>query len=159
MPIINTIDGDLLDLAANEKYVAIAHGCNTFANFGAGIAATIKKLYPKAYEVDIEADKQGTNILGNISICSDYEFDIINCYTQDSIGWNKMHNCTPVCYTAIYRSFLKINQDFKNVPNALIGIPSLIGCGLAKGDPTIVRALINLATPDVDIEEVMYDKN
>lgn len=156
MTIKNTIQGDLLKNAKELKYTAIAHGCNTFANFGAGIAATIKKLYPKAYEVDVQADKQGTNTLGNISICSDYEFDIINCYTQDNIGWNRVHNCTPVCYTAIYRAFLKINQDFKNVPNALIGAP-LIGAGLAKGDWNIISQLINLATPDVDIEVVIYN--
>jgi len=35
----------------------------------------------------------------------------------------------------------------------------LIGAGLAKGDWNIISQLINLATPDVNIELVMYVKN
>jgi len=160
MPIINTISGDLLDLFAQQKYTAIAHGCNTFANFGAGIALSIKEKYPLAYEADKSSYKSLRNSLGWYSFYTLPSNQIIyNLYTQDSLGWNKKHEAPPVDYTAIYRAFLKLNGLHKSDKNFLLGIPSLIGCGLAKGEPTIVRALINLATPDIDIEEVIYDKN
>lgn len=157
MPIINKIQGNLLELAKQGKFTAIAHGCNTFGTFGAGIALQIAREFPEAYQADQIAYENDTNKLGTYSVAYSNNVLVFNLYTQDTVGWNKIHNAPPVDYTAIYRAFLKLNTvPILNKPNSILAIPSLIGCGLAKGEPTIVRSLINLATPNIDIILVEY---
>lgn len=157
MPIINAISGDLLSLFEDQKYNAIAHGCNTFVNFGGGIALSIKNKYPEAFETDRKAGSTKQNYLGNYSVCElkDTSQFIFNLYTQDTLGWNKLHDAPPADYTAVYRAFLKLNKDYKDKDNFKIAIP-LISAGLAKGNWPILQQLINLATPDLNIDLILY---
>lgn len=153
--IIKTVKGNIFELAPKENCIAIAHGCNTFNNFGAGIAKIILELYPEAYEADTVAHKLSQNGLGFISnaYVSKSDFYLINCYTQNTLGWNHQHDAPPVDYTAIYRCFLKINtwyKSLKNSNNRPVCIPA-IGAGLAKGNLEIIKQLINIATPNTPI--------
>lgn len=163
MPINNIVYGDLIQDFKDQKYDVLVHGCNTFGNFGAGIAKTIKEEFPQAYEADLKAFKNKTNHLGTFSLSKTMQGQmIVNMYTQDTVGWNKLHNCPPIDYTAIYRGFLKLNDLIltvnKTIPyKAKICIPA-IGAGLAKGDLEIIKSLINLATPDLDITLILYKK-
>jgi O-acetyl-ADP-ribose deacetylase (regulator of RNase III) len=161
MPIKNIIYGNLIQDFKDKKYDVIVHGCNTFGSFGAGIAKTIKEEFPEAYEVDLKAFKNKTNHLGTFSVASVGSGQtIVNMYTQETVGWNRIHDCPPVDYTAIYRGFLALNsvllkasKQTKYFPT--VGVPA-IGAGLAKGDLEIIKSLINLATPDLNITLVLY---
>ena len=156
MPIINKIQGNLLELAKQGKFTAIAHGCNTFGTFGAGIALQIAREFPEAAKADQIAYENDTNKLGTYSVAYSNNVLVFNLYTQDTVGWNKIHNAPPVDYTAIYRAFLKLNTvPILNKPNSILAI-SYVGAGLAKGDWNIIEQLINLATPNIDIILVEY---
>jgi O-acetyl-ADP-ribose deacetylase (regulator of RNase III) len=47
---IITICGDLIRLAILGNFDVIVHGCNCFKTMGGGIAAQIKRVFPKAYQ-------------------------------------------------------------------------------------------------------------
>lgn len=158
--ITTKIVGNLVTLGMEGTFDVIVHGCNTLNCFGAGIALEIKNKLKPAYEADTLAHKQKKNSLGNISIAEilldKHQLTVINMYTQSELGWNYQHDCPPCDYTAIYRSFLKLNSMYKD-SNFKIGIP-YIGAGLAKGDWDIIKALIDLATPDIDFTLVEFKK-
>ena len=145
MPILETKYQDLLDAFDANEVQTIIHGCNCFRSFGAGIAKSIKKRYPKAYEADLNTGHGDKNKLGHYSYAklSD-DKTIINAYTQYAYGGNKVN----VDYDAISKVFELINKDFANHIN--IGIPT-IGAGLAGGDWNIISDIINKKTPDLNI--------
>ena len=43
---MNTIKGDLIDLAIEGKFDLIVHGCNCFNTMGKGIAKSIRQNFP-----------------------------------------------------------------------------------------------------------------
>ena len=49
------IDGNILYL--DKSFELIAHGCNCFCNFGAGLAKEIKLKHPEAYKADLDTVK------------------------------------------------------------------------------------------------------
>ena len=51
------IKGDLIQLAKNGEFDVIIHGCNCFCTMGAGIAKTIKDIFPEAYKADLNTKK------------------------------------------------------------------------------------------------------
>ena len=145
MAILETKYRDLLDAFDANEVQTIIHGCNCFRSFGAGIAKSIKKRYPKAYEAYLNTGHGDKNKLGHYSYAklSD-DKTIINAYTQYAYGGNKVN----VDYDAISKVFELINKDFANHIN--IGIPT-IGAGLAGGDWNIISDIINKKTPDLNI--------
>ena len=145
MAILETKYRDLLDAFDANEVQTIIHGCNCFRSFGAGIAKSIKKRYPKAYEADLNTGHGDKNKLGHYSYAklSD-DKTIINAYTQYAYGRNKVN----VDYDAISKVFELINKDFANHIN--IGIPT-IGAGLAGGDWNIISDIINKKTSDLNI--------
>lgn len=89
------IIGNLIDFALDGQFDVIAHGCNCFKNFGAGIALEIKNRIPQAYNADI---RHSNPSLGNYSqvvvqtpIKRNDEFIphdlvVVNCYSQHFYG-------------------------------------------------------------------------
>lgn len=82
------IEGDLVELALRGNFDVIVHGCNCFCTMGAGIAKTIKDVFPEAYEADIQTEKGSRDKLGGISYVvlnrNGYEITVVNGYTQYS---------------------------------------------------------------------------
>lgn len=152
---IKTVEGNLLQMAANGAFDVIVHGCNCFHNMGGGIAAQIAKIYPEAAEVDLQTDYGDALKLGTFStaiIERDKEkpgnsFAIINAYTQYRGGTVE---CERELYLAIRCAFRGI---FAQIPSdgtgvignydwpIRIGIPK-IGCGIAGGNWDIVNMII-----------------
>jgi hypothetical protein len=132
----------------------IAHCCNCQGGFGSGIAGQIRKEFPYAYEAfkldnRDSKDKFGTYSLG----LSDYsarpitvskQYDFFNLYGQFDYGYdNKQY----VSYEALLSSMIMMMEkiiDWKSLStkNFKIGMPYLIGCGLAGGDWKTVEELI-----------------
>ena len=51
---MQTEKGDLIQKARAGEFDVIVHGCNCFCTMGAGIAKTIKQVFPAAYLADLE---------------------------------------------------------------------------------------------------------
>lgn len=156
MPIRTIKFGNLLDLFEKGEFYGIAHGCNCFHTMGAGIAGQISKRYPEALAVDRKTNYGSMLKLGHYSYVGT-EFGIIyNLYTQYNLG-----RCnTDELYRDIGNAFSLLNDDLSmngKIKNfgGIIGIPQ-IGAGIAGGDWEEITKIINQATPNLNLVEVVY---
>jgi O-acetyl-ADP-ribose deacetylase (regulator of RNase III) len=167
------IEGDLIELAKQGIFDVITHGCNCMSQMGAGIAPQMAKAFGcDKFEMETwgsTIEKLGcidyqTVVLGENSIWSlnDYknnknepELTIVNSYTQYKYGMNHSDGVSkPLDYEALTLCMRKINNIFKGKN---IGLPQ-IGCGLAGGDWTIVKQIIQKELKDCDVTIVIYKK-
>lgn len=155
------IKGDLIKLAQEGKFDVIIHGANCFCTFSAGIAKTIKTLFPEAYAVDCRTKKGDPRKLGTIShtLISDGDhnnFYIINAYTQFK-HWREEGEdpAAPlVDYQAVKDVFALIKKDFGD-RGLRFGIPK-IGAGLALGDWFTISKIIEIEMKGEDITLVEF---
>lgn len=155
------IKGDLINLAKEGRFNAIAHGCNLQHNFGAGIAKQIAINFPIAEQVDKETYEPK---LGEISVAFDikHNLNIINCYTQIWYGKPYKRNSrnfikedtSKARYNAIRECMKKINREFSGLH---IGLP-LIGAGLAGLNWNTIQIYIEDELTDMDVTIVKYKK-
>ncbi|WP_444928778.1 macro domain-containing protein [Microbulbifer sp. SSSA002] len=140
------IEGNLIQLAIDGAFDVIIHGCNCQCQMGKGIALTIKRLFPEAYQADLTTKKGAKEKLGSYSSAEitrlDSTFTIVNAYTQ--LHWRGKG--VKADYNAIQQIFEKIKQDFSG---KRIGYP-LIGAGLAGGDWEIISNIIKKALAGED---------
>lgn len=154
------VKGDLIQMAKDGHFDVITHGCNCFCTMGAGIAVPMKdNFYCDEFPMEKPNLKGNINKLGTI----DYEVQtvnghnlvVVNSYTQYRYGRNHEDGDeTPVDYNAIALCMKKINYLFRG---KTIGLP-LIGCGLAGGDWSIVKKIIEKELNNVDAVIVHYSK-
>ncbi len=165
--IISTIEGNLISLAQGGRYTEIAHGCNCFHTMGAGIAPQIARAFPDAEKADNESSYGDKLKLGRMSIGTaelegfEHTLKILNLYTQFGTK-GRIHGLPDIDYTAVARAFKLANAWTKEKKEKklysvqpLMGIP-MIGAGLAGGHWEALSTIINLVTPDMDIELVVY---
>jgi O-acetyl-ADP-ribose deacetylase (regulator of RNase III) len=131
---MKVVKGDLIKLAIAGEFDVIVHGCNCFCTMGAGIAATIKKIFPEAYTADRKSEYASKEKLGTYTSATIKYLTIVNAYTQYDFKGRRNAD-----YDAIRNVFKLIKQDF---PGKKIGYP-LIGAGLAGGDWNIISQIIN----------------
>ena len=167
------INGDLIKLALDRKFDVIAHGCNCFCTMGAGIAPKMAKVFGcdkfemeryKSIEKLGNIDYQ-TFVLGKNAMWSLYDADnklnepeltVVNAYTQYSYGKNHKDGVDkPLDYEALTLCLRKINNVFKGKH---IGLPGLIGCGLAGGKEEVVKEIIKKELKDCDVTIVYLNK-
>ncbi len=145
--------GNLISLAKVGEFDAIMHGCNCFCTMGAGIAKTIKQVFPEAYLADLETVKGDKAKLGTYSVApihrGSVSFVIINAYTQ--FDWRGQG--TKADYAAIRPVFSKLGKDFSG---KRIGYP-LIGAGLAGGDWSLISAIIDEELAEMDHTLVRFE--
>lgn len=144
------VEGDLIQMALNGDFDAIAQGCNCFNTMNSGIAKSIRDVWPEVYIVDCQTQKGDYNKLGTtshygVSVKNNKFLYIANCYTQYNYGreLGKVY----VDYDAIAMCMNKLNHDLKGKK---LGLP-MIGCGLAGGDWNIVKNIIETRLIDVDV--------
>lgn len=178
------IEGDLIELAKKGEFNVITHGCNCFCTMGSGIAPKIAKTFgADKFKLEGSGFKGDINKLGNIDLelrmisaidgqvmtvaqgsaryqngvgsIEDKVLFIVNSYTQYHYGANHKDGIkNPVDYDAITLCMRKINHEFKGKH---IGLPK-IGCGLAGGDWTVVKSIIQNELKDMDVTVVIYNK-
>ena len=148
------IDGNLIVMAKNGEFDVITHGCNCFCRMKTGLAPQMAEAFgcnkfpleSKKYEGDI-------NKLGQIEsktiIINDFEFDVINSYTQYTYSRNKVLD-----YDALRLCLRKINHKYNG---KTIGIPK-IGAGLAGGDIKIIKKIIREELKNMNIKLINYEK-
>ncbi len=135
---MKTIQGDLIQLAKENLFDVIIHGCNCQCTMGAGIAKSIKLNFPEAYKADLETEKGDRSKLGTTSYASNadsgHEIIVVNGYTQ----FHYRGSGTLADYEAIKSVMREVKKRFSG---KRIGYP-LIGAGLAKGDWNIIAGII-----------------
>jgi len=128
------VSGDLLQLAENNEFDVVIHGCNCFNTMGGGIAYQIAKNYPKAYDVDMKTVYGDIMKLGNFTYVDLGKFTIVNAYTQ--YGMSRGEDVFE--YIAFELILKKLAYMY---PGKRFGLP-LIGCGLARGDKSRIISLL-----------------
>jgi O-acetyl-ADP-ribose deacetylase (regulator of RNase III) len=144
------VKGDLIQMALNGEFEAIAHGCNCFCTMGAGIALSMKKTFG-CDEYNLEDSKFSGSYLkmGNIQYKTFFvkngvistegtPLKVYNIYTQYAPGVSLPPYDIPFDYDAFrlcIRKLLYTNKKSK------IGLP-WIGCGLGKAEKSKVKEII-----------------
>lgn len=156
MGIVKIIKGDIFEAFDNQKFDIIGHGCNCMNLMGAGIAATIAKRYPKAYETDQEVynlfgkdHKPVALMLGNLSVARFKQGRIANLYTQLVTGKDARYNALEAALERL-NNYCKVNQLKK------VGLP-MIGAGIGGLDGMAVLSIINQTMKDVDVYMYIYE--
>jgi O-acetyl-ADP-ribose deacetylase (regulator of RNase III) len=136
---MQTEQGDLVQKAKAGEFDVIVHGCNCFCQMGAGIAKTIKQVFPAAYHADLATVAGDQTKLGTYSVAQvdvpGRELVIVNGYTQ--YQWRGPG--LKADYEAIRRVFRRVKQAYSG---RRIGYPAL-GAGLAGGDWAIIAVIID----------------
>ena len=151
------VRGDLIDLAMKGDFDVIIHGCNCLNAMGAGIALTIKKVFPEAYAADCKTPRGDKSKLGTISSATvrrnGRDITIVNAYTQ--YHWRGEGVLTE--YDAVRSAFRHVKAEFSGRRMAY----PLIGAGLAKGNWDRIERIINeeLAGEDHCLVEYMYSSS
>jgi O-acetyl-ADP-ribose deacetylase (regulator of RNase III) len=134
---ITYVHGDIF----KQNVSAIIHSCNCFNTFGGGIAWTIQKMFPEAYQADLQTKRGDMNKLGTFSyadIPNNKISRVYNVYGQYNIGnYERMTN-----YAALAKGLLDAGRHYAKKPSGYLGIPYGIGCGLGGGDWNIVKDII-----------------
>ena len=171
------IDGNLITLSLEGEFDVITHGCNCQCVQGAGLAPQMVKhfgtdtfeLEQKQYKGDIKKLGQIDYELFHYSDLDNkferypdednkvlYNLYVVNSYTQYYYGKNHHDGVSkPLDYEALTLCLRKINFIFHG---KRIGLPGLIGCGLAGGDPEIVKNIIKSEMRDCDVTVVYLKK-
>jgi O-acetyl-ADP-ribose deacetylase (regulator of RNase III) len=149
---MRVIKGDLIKLALEGHFDVIVHGCNCQCTMGAGIAKSIKEIFPEAYAADLSTTKGSREKLGSISTATvtrdGQQFTIVNGYTQ----FNWRGPGVLVDYAAVRAVMKQVKLGF---PERRIGYPK-IGAGLAKGDWTLIAQIIDAELEEEDHTLVEY---
>ena len=149
----NVVKGDLIKFVVASG-ASVAHGCNCFCNMGAGVALSIRQMWPEMYAAD-QATECGDNKLGYFSYAklspTQYGF---NLYTQYHYGKGILFQLY-----ALEQSLYKALMTLQRCPWAKqhLALP-LIGGGLGRGDPVQIRETIeNVASkfPDIEVTLVL----
>lgn len=136
---METVSGDLLQLALDGAFDVIVHGCNCHCTMGAGIAKQIRKRFPEAYEADLQTRRGAREKLGSFStadiVRGEARFVVVNAYTQ--FNWSGAG--IKADYEAIRIAMAGIRKSYGG---KRIGYP-MIGAGLAGGDWSVISAIID----------------
>lgn len=147
-------DGNLISLAKEGHFDVITHGCNCFCTMGAGIAVPMKIEFGcDRFKMEDIKLRGNINKLGTIDYEMRGEMAVVNSYTQYRYGRNHADgDQRPVDYEAIALCMRKINHIFKG---KTIGVPK-IGAGLAGGDWSRIRKILETELKDMDVWVVNY---
>ncbi len=138
------ITGDLLALFAQGAFDFIGHGCNCFKAMDAGIARQIRKQFPEAKTADDQFAPVGKERLGKYVIAPNR---IINIYSQYEPGKN-------LDTIALSEALSALNAEL-GPQKVSLGLPQ-IGCGIAGGNWSEIKPLIQDKLKDVELTVVVY---
>lgn len=139
--------GDLFNETQGKEDCILVHGCNAQGVMGSGVAAVVKKLYPRAYAVYKNAKYFPGLKVGDVSISvAPGECQVANAITQNEYGRDK--NKVYVSYDGVVEAMMDIAVYAKQ-NNLKVHLP-MIGGGLANGDIKRLTAIYQAAFHDVD---------
>lgn len=132
----------------------IMHQANCFSVMGAGIARTIADIYPAAKKADLNFPYSPEERLGKYSLAKTKNKVIVNLYGQYKFGRGLQTD-----YKALEKSLDSFFTDVKedNLKIGKVGIPYLMGCGLAGGDWKIVSEILYNQSEKHGVEIYTYE--
>lgn len=152
------VKGDLL--ASDCTF--IGHQCNCMMGFGAGIAGQIRKEFTDAYRVFASDRRPSEDKLGDLTFIEEDPYWIFNLYGQYYFGGQD-----PKGFDTVYEAFesalnkmlIKVPEIAKlnNIDDIKIGLPYLIGCGLAGGDWSTVYSIIERQSQKHNLDIWLYE--
>jgi O-acetyl-ADP-ribose deacetylase (regulator of RNase III) len=165
------IKGDLIQLAKQEEFNLIIHGCNCQGVMGSGIARQIRTNFPFAYAAFKEDPRKPEDKLGTILVTEDlqkkldpFKFGedhllVINAYTQLTFGRSGQQY---VSYDAIrttmkYVKRLAVTSAAQGNVLRKIAYPK-IGAGLGGGDWDVISKIIDEELDGEDHTLVEYNQ-
>ena len=118
----------------------LGHQCNTRGVMGAGIAKTIKQLYPDVYKEYRFYCLDNTGLLGTTQLVKSKEGKCIaNIFGQDNYKGRGLKTN----YKALRKALEDLQYKMFCLNLKTLAIPYLIGCGLGGGEWEIVGQIIN----------------
>lgn len=150
---VREVRGDLL----KSNCDMICHQVNCRGVMGAGLAKKIAEQYPLVFKVYRDWYNKGCSKLGDLDIVRvTPKLMVCNMYAQDGYGRDRQYTDYEAfkdCLDGIV-DFIRTSESKHDFKIRKIGFPYNIGCGLAGGDWSIVRELIEnrFATEDVEVE-------
>ena len=152
-------DGNLFESGADF----ICHQVNCKGVMGAGIARQLRDKHPEVYEYyhnyceSNNACELSSRILGDVLLYPTDQYTVVNIFGQDNYGRDGLYTDYDAFRDAL-NGFKKYLLDPENEvsPNAKIGFPLGIGCGLAGGDWSIISELIAEFDRQVPQQIIIY---
>lgn len=133
---MRTVHGDILKV----DHGIICHQVNCRYTMGAGLAAQIRRKYPRHYGDYISRIPH----LGGLYITQiNSDLYVVGIYGQDGYGRDKQYTQYPALEKGL-AAVAKLGKEY-NLP---VYLPYGIGCGLAGGDWNIVSEIIDKTIPD-----------
>jgi O-acetyl-ADP-ribose deacetylase (regulator of RNase III) len=157
------LTGNLITLGMAGVFDVILHGANCFCTMGGGIAREIRARVPEAYQADQDTFSGDRNKIGLFTkagitcyiqhgiVPTEHKLTVINAYTQYDMSSGE----DVFEYEAFDRVLKLIHRMY---PTARVGLP-LIGCGLAGGDESRIRWIIEENAKVMDLTLVLFDPN
>ena len=143
------INGDLL----SSDVPAIIHQCNCFHTMKSGFAKQISSKYPEVLKADKRTIFGDKLKLGGFSVAfiddNNLKY-VFNLYSQYKYGRGLQTD-----YEALEEGLAEVLYYLNLINIKRVGIPYLIGCGLAGGSKKIVMDIIEKVQeeyPDIEIE-------
>ena len=138
--------GDLFNATLGKENAILVHGCNAQGVMGSGVAAIVKKLYPRAYTVYKNAKYYPGLKVGDVSISvAPGECQVANAVTQEFYGRDGKQY---VSYDGVVEAMVDI-ATYAKANNLEVHLP-MIGGGLGGGDVKRLTAIFQAAFHDVD---------
>lgn len=145
---IKIIEGNLFDTKAD----VICHQCNCQGVMGTGVAAEVKRRYPKVYESYHADYLEGKLVLGyvNFSVANEKQV-IANLCGQEKYGYDGKE----------YTNYDKLQECFERVVEYLkthygkrptVAFPYLMSCHRGGGDWNVVYQMIEETFEDYEVE-------
>lgn len=139
--------GDLLTSDCD----VIMHQANCQKVMGAGIAASIADKFPSAALVDFNDTRTPEERLGNYTLGIGSKV-VVNLYGQLNMGPGLQTDYDAL--NSAIRKFFTDNGDY--IKELKVGVPYMMGCGLAGGDWKIVEDMLVQISKDFEKDIYVY---
>ena len=144
------INQDILSV----KTGIIGHQVNCMGVMGAGLALSIRKLYPQAYSEYKDAHRTGQLFLGNVIVSEIFPPPFFIMHMCGQLGYGRKgvftnYDAFEGCLKKIYEFRRMYYQAFETA--LPMYLPYNVGCGLAGGDWMKVSNIIERVMPDTII--------
>ena len=156
---LNIIKKDLIKAFKENEINVIIQQCNCFNTQGSGLAKNIRQEYPEVYSVDAATIKGDRSKLGTFTHAVINRENIspvgyiINLYGQYRYGKGLQTDYD--AQRTGFKSIVEFLNNHGSVDTIKIGLP-LIGCGLAGGDWSIVKQIIQEELVDKGFNVSVY---
>lgn len=139
---MKTITKDILE---SDEWDVLLHCSNLYCTFGAGIAYHIKHKYPEMYRADCDTKSGDVSKLGYYTRAKLNDGRIGgNLYGMIPNDYHVLSDVTKsLSYDALDSALFNFLTDHEPSEGVVrVGVPYLIGCGLAGGNWTIVESIL-----------------